>query len=140
MDTFQLHERLRADCHVLGPMGDRCLLLLHRDALIPWYIVVPETVAPELHLLSPALRAAVTRVLDALACFVEDHHGAERVNVAAIGNLVPQLHLHVVGRSTDDICWPGVVWGRLPDGPAWTDVGLAHVRQGLVAAGLQESA
>ena len=57
--------------------------------------------------------------------------GCHKVNVAAIGNRVPQLHLHVVGRRRDDPCWPGVVWGRLPEGPEYTQSRLEELQGSL---------
>ncbi|KAB7623899.1 HIT domain-containing protein [Alkalilimnicola sp. S0819] len=135
MDGFQLHPRLAADCHVLGHK-DGGWLLLQRNALLPWYILVPETGHGQLHELPPDQRARVRAQLDALAAFVQTHHGCRRVNLAAIGNLVPQLHIHVVGRREDDPCWPGVVWGRLPAGPDWGPAALEGIRQALRAAGL----
>ncbi|MDX1588725.1 MAG: HIT family protein [Oleiphilaceae bacterium] len=114
MPSFTLHPQLQADCHVLGWLLD-CQLLLHRNPLLPWYILVPQTDAGELHQLDATQRREVDRAMDALARFVLAHHLCERTNVAAIGNRVPQLHIHVVGRWSGDPCWPDVVWGNLPD-------------------------
>jgi diadenosine tetraphosphate (Ap4A) HIT family hydrolase len=118
MPPFSLDDRLRDDTHVLGRVGE-ILVLLHRNATVPWFILVPRVNAQELHDLD---NADAARLLDAariVSRFVRDHFPTDKVNVAAIGNIVRQLHLHVVGRRADDPCWPGVVWGRLPDGPPW---------------------
>lgn len=128
--TFSLHPQLARDFHAMASHGD-CRLLLRRNALIPWYIIVPEAAESELHLLPEAQRARVYRLSERLAAFVKERHGSARVNVAAIGNMVPQLHLHVVGRSPGDPCWPGVVWGALPDGPDWTGKELVELRRAL---------
>jgi len=109
-------------------------VLLHRNGSLPWYIVVPESEAGELHELSASQRQTVDRVTDAVARFVKEHHGSQRTNVAAIGNRVPQLHIHVVGRSPGDPCWPDVVWGNLPPASERDKVALAVIRQALGAA------
>lgn len=131
MDGFQLHSRLAADCHVITRLA-ACHLLLQRNSLLPWYILVPEVDMLELHLLPHPLRTRIRDETDTIAGFIKLHHGCMHTNVALIGNVVPQLHVHVIGRSPGDICWPGVAWGNLPDGPAWTDAELASIRGALV--------
>lgn len=131
--TFSLHPQLAADFHHLHAL-DGCHILLRRNALIPWYIIVPETDLSELDRLPDRQRQQVYGLGDQLARFVRDTHGSQRVNVAAIGNLVPQLHLHVIGRSPGDPCWPGVVWGQLPDGPDWSEQELGNLRRKLAQA------
>jgi diadenosine tetraphosphate (Ap4A) HIT family hydrolase len=117
---FELHPRLLEDCHSLGRFA-LSHLLLHRNASLPWLILVPEVVASvsELHELDARSRRTLDEEVDAVARYLKDSRGAQKINVAAIGNLVPQLHVHVVGRHPDDPCWPGVVWGNLRCGPGW---------------------
>ncbi|SEO45077.1 HIT family protein [Aquisalimonas asiatica] len=133
MTVFAIHEQLQADCHVLGGYG-ACSVLLHRNGSLPWYIVVPETRALELDELSDAERIAVDGVTDALARFIKGFHRCERTNVAAIGNRVPQLHVHVVGRWQGDPCWPDPVWGNLPDAPPRSEAQLQAIRSALTEA------
>ncbi len=130
--TFTLHPQLAADFHHLHAFGG-CHVLLRRNALIPWYIIIPETGVSELDRLPDQQRQQVQALSDRLARFIRREHGSQRVNVAAIGNLVPQLHLHVIGRSPDDPCWPGVVWGQLPDGPDWSEADVARLANKLVS-------
>ncbi len=111
--AFDLHPQLRNDCHEIGRLNG-CHILLHRNSNLPWYILVPETDAGELHELTPEKRQNLDALMDSIACFLKTHHQCHRTNVAAIGNRVPQLHLHVVGRWEGDACWPDVVWGNLP--------------------------
>ncbi|TVP58145.1 MAG: HIT family protein [Halomonadaceae bacterium] len=117
MTGFTLHSQLENDCHVMGHLHG-CLLLLHRNSALPWYILVPKSNVNQLHLLPPATRSGLNRAMDQMAEFVLSQPGCEHTNVAAIGNRVPQLHLHVVGRWQGDPCWPGVIWGNLPEAPA----------------------
>lgn len=120
MAEFELHPRLLADCHRLGRFR-LSHLLLHRNASLPWLILVPEVpdAVHELYELEGPDRRELADEIDFVARFVKDSLGAQKINIAAIGNLVPQLHVHVVGRHPGDPCWPGVVWGRLPDAPEW---------------------
>ncbi len=114
--TFQLHPQLASDCHLLGRVPEG-LVLVHRKASVPWFLLVPATEHEQLHLLPSELRLAVLERLNQLATWVHGRFDCDRVNVAAIGNVVPQLHLHAIGRRKDDPFWPGVVWGQpLPDG------------------------
>lgn len=128
MTDFNLHPQLEADCHWVGRL-ENCQILLHHNAGVPWYIVVPETAARELHEMDMAERGDVDWVLDAVARFIKHHHGSERINLGAIGNRVPQLHIHVIGRCEGDPCWPDAIWGHLPEGPTWSDAAIDAIRQ-----------
>ncbi len=115
---FQIHERLREDCHVLGRFA-LCHLLLNRNATLPWLILVPETDATDLLDLPPPVLSEILSEAHAVSHFIKHRLDWPKVNLAAIGNLVPQLHLHLVGRRPGDACWPLPVWGHLPPGPAY---------------------
>ena len=129
---FELHPRLVADCHELGRCG-AVRMLLQRNASLPWFVLVPETAALELHELPAGSRLALVTLTDAVARFVKQRFCCDKLNVAAIGNRVPQLHVHVVGRRVDDCCWPDVVWGRELPPAAYTDPELQSVTAALVA-------
>lgn len=128
MTDFEIHSRLLEDCHRVGRFA-LSHVLLHRNASLPWLILVPEVndAVRELFELEAASRRALDEEIDALARYLKRSLGAQKINVAAIGNLVPQLHVHVVGRHAGDPCWPGVVWGNLPPGPAWTPEQLREI-------------
>jgi diadenosine tetraphosphate (Ap4A) HIT family hydrolase len=109
--AFELHPRLAAGGTEIGRLGG-CRLLLKNNALFPWLILTPE-VGPELedlHQLPPAqydeVMAAVRRVSE----FVASYFQPEKLNVACIGNQIRQMHVQIVGRSSDDPAWPGTVW------------------------------
>lgn len=125
MAPFVLDPRLAADCHRIGRLS-RCDLLLHRNAALPWWILVPETACRELVALPEAERSEVRREIDAVSRFVLDTPGVEKLNVAAIGNVVAQLHVHVVGRHRGDPCWPAPVWGNLGGEAHYTDAEIAE--------------
>lgn len=114
---FTLHPQLAKDCFVLGDWP-LCRMLLMNDASYPWLILVPRRNGiREVHELEDADRrllwdesAALSRAL--MAAFKGD-----KLNVAALGNVVPQLHVHHVVRFKTDPAWPAPVWGRLPPQP-----------------------
>jgi diadenosine tetraphosphate (Ap4A) HIT family hydrolase len=132
---FELHPQLLADCHQVGrfPLSH---VLLHRNASLPWLILVPEVSADvrELYELAVESRRQLDTEIDTLAPYLKQSLGAQKINVAAIGNLVPQLHIHVVGRHPGDPCWPGVVWGNLPPGPAWEPDKISEIAAFIAAA------
>lgn len=119
MEQPPLDPRLARDTHALCQSAAG-RVLLHRNATVPWLILVPDTEVRRLHELDPRLRGRVSGEMDRLSQYVMRAFECEHVNVAAIGNIVEQLHIHIIGRRHDDPLWPGVVWGRLGDGPAYT--------------------
>ncbi|MDZ7788597.1 MAG: HIT family protein [Halofilum sp. (in: g-proteobacteria)] len=123
MKGFELHPRLAADTHLLGRL-DLSLVLLHRDAGVPWYLLVPTAGAAETIDLAAAERERLNTEIQRLGEFVRELHQPDRLNIAAIGNLVPQLHVHVIARHEHDPCWPGVVWGRLATEHRYDDADL----------------
>ncbi|WP_395373815.1 HIT family protein [Marinicella sp. W31] len=110
MTHFQIDPQLLQDTHsICAHRGFH--ILLHRNASIPWFIVVPETTAVELYQLSSEQSKILQFIQSALGDFLQQGFHAEKINIAAIGNIVRQLHVHVIGRFEADPCWPGVVWG-----------------------------
>jgi diadenosine tetraphosphate (Ap4A) HIT family hydrolase len=109
--AFVLHERLERGSFDLGVHGI-CRVLLKDQAHFPWVLLVPEVDAAvtDLHHLSAAQYDAVCRSIRVFSAGMAQWPGVEKINVAAIGNQVPQLHIHIVGRHAGDIAWPGVVW------------------------------
>lgn len=111
MKKFQLDSQLQKDCIALGEL-EHCLLLLMNNALLPWFILVPKTNKTELYELANDVQVGVWVEVNAVSKFVKNEFAIDKLNVAAIGNVVKQLHIHVIGRKYNDFCWPGVVWGR----------------------------
>lgn len=107
-----IHAQLAHDTHLLGHLEDTAVLL-HRNASVPWFILIPATQATEFLALPEALRNRVLGESARTAAFVQQYFGSPKINFAAIGNVVSQLHLHVVGRDPADCCWPNPVWGHL---------------------------
>jgi diadenosine tetraphosphate (Ap4A) HIT family hydrolase len=126
-----IHSQLLADCHVLGPL-QASTLLLHRNAVLHWFLLVPDTQALDLLELEVAPRNALLADAARIHRYLRERLGYPRVNVGALGLVVPQLHLHVVGRREGDPCWPAPVWGRLAEGPSYSDAALEQLRGDLV--------
>jgi diadenosine tetraphosphate (Ap4A) HIT family hydrolase len=88
------------------------------DANYPWFILVPDREGiTEIHQLDAADRRQLLHESCALAAALERVFQADKLNIAALGNVVPQLHLHHIVRYRDDPAWPAPVWGRLPARP-----------------------
>lgn len=130
MANFAIHAQLRADCHQLGRMGV-CHLLLNRNAMVPWFILVPECEGGDILDLDTDERNLVMTEAALVARFVKAHFALAKINFAAIGNVVPQLHIHVIGRSPDDPCWPAPVWGNLQAMRDYSSQELAVIREQL---------
>jgi diadenosine tetraphosphate (Ap4A) HIT family hydrolase len=110
MDNFELDSRLANDCLVLGELNVSLLLLVN-NSLLPWFILVPKTSVTEVTDLTPSDQAELLEEINLLSAFVKGNFNISKLNVASIGNIVSQLHIHVVGRDPSDFCWPNVVWG-----------------------------
>jgi len=127
---FELDAQLQQDCFRLGRL-EFCQVLLLDNAAVPWFVLVPETGVAEICDLPVAQQQQLLRETSAVANFVRQAFVTEKLNIAAIGNIVRQLHVHVVGRRAGDYCWPGVVWGTVPP-ERYTDERLAQLRANIV--------
>ncbi|MFM4917737.1 HIT domain-containing protein [Aeromonas dhakensis] len=114
---FELHSRLQADTRLLGDLP-LCRVLLAKDSQYPWLILVPRVAnLREIHHLAPAQQQQLMLESCAVASLMEQALRPDKINVAALGNLVPQLHLHHVARFSTDKAWPGPIWGAHPSLP-----------------------
>lgn len=141
MNTITLDPRLRADCFVLGRLTVSHILLMN-NRLFPWLILVPETPETELYELNEAMQKNLLEDINRVSRLVKSAFSVDKLNVAAIGNVVSQLHVHVIGRRATDPCWPGVVWGsgqaELYE-PAERDRVIRRTTEGLAPDGLRPS-
>ena len=110
---FELHPQLAKDCVVLGDFP-LTRVLLNKDANYPWFILVPRREAiREIFELSEADQQHLLWESSYFSRQVYDLFNAEKLNVAALGNMVPQLHVHHIVRYQKDVAWPGPVWGQV---------------------------
>lgn len=115
-DAFHLNTQLAADTFFVGDMPLSQLLLMN-NAELPWLILVPRIhSAVELTDLSKAQQNQLMREVTLAHALLADFN-PDKINTAAIGNLVSQLHMHVVARYSDDPAWPKPVWGVLEPRP-----------------------
>ncbi len=115
--SFKLNPTLEADSYVLGtfPLS---LLLLINDSQYPWFTLVPQrSNISEIYELSETEQTQLWLESRQLSIAVMQVHKGDKLNVAAIGNMVNQLHLHHVVRFKTDKCWPKPIWGQLPMKP-----------------------
>ena len=131
---FSLDPRLAADTHAVGELSLSRLLLMD-DARFPWLILVPRIAgARELLDLDEADRRSLLTELSDLGRVLETLLHPDKLNIAALGNVVPQLHVHVIARYTSDATWPQPVWGhgeRIAYDPAARDARIAELRDAL---------
>lgn len=112
-----IHPRLAADCLVLGRFPLSYLLLM-QDANYPWFILVPDREnIQEIYQLSEDDQRQLLRESSRLGEALMRGFQGDKLNVAALGNMVPQLHVHHIVRHRTDPAWPAPVWGRVPARP-----------------------
>lgn len=123
---FALDPRLAADCGLVGDLALSRVLLMN-DSRYDWLILVPrQPGAVELTDLEEAAHLVLTREIRAVSRALQQHAAPLKINVAALGNMVRQLHVHIVARRGDDAAWPGPVWG--------VGVATPHTPAGLAQA------
>ncbi|WP_026146738.1 HIT domain-containing protein [Methylomonas sp. MK1] len=117
MPHFLLHQKLAQDCFNVGSFALTELLMMN-DSQYPWFILVPRRHnIREIYQLDQADRQALQAESCLLAETLVNIYHPDKLNIAAIGNLVPQLHLHHVVRYQTDKAWPAPVWGKLASLP-----------------------
>ena len=125
---FEIHHQLSADCHYLGTLPI-CHVLLHKNAMLPWFILVPEVDVEDLLDVDTETRNRIMQEAAWISTFIKHEMQCSKVNVAALGNVVRQLHVHVVGRNPGDGCWPLPVWGNLKTASPYSAMDIAGIVQ-----------
>lgn len=116
-EIFAFDPRLEADSIAVADLA-LSAVRLSRDGAYPWVILVPRRAGvTELFDLSAQDRAVLTEEIAQVSAALKAITGCDKLNVAAIGNVVSQLHIHVVARFRTDKAWPGPIWGRFPAEP-----------------------
>ncbi|NLU11643.1 MAG: HIT domain-containing protein [Gammaproteobacteria bacterium] len=130
---FKLDERLFKDTVVLGDFT-LCRVLLMNDSRYPWLILVPRRAGiSELFELEMAEQQQLWQETSYVGQVLKDVFQADKINIATLGNVVKQLHMHIVVRMQDDAAWPAPVWGN-GAAQGYTDEALAAMRARLQAA------
>ena len=114
---FELHADLQRGGFIIGNFP-LCTLLAINDATYPWFVLVPRRAGlRELYELTDADRLLFMHESTTLARQLAGAFNADKMNVAALGNITPQLHIHHIVRYKDDPAWPAPVWGKFPARP-----------------------
>lgn len=109
--SFELHDQLAADTITLGTLP-LSLALLMNDERFPWIILVPRVdAARDLIDLGYDDQRQLLGEIGTASRALREHFSPDKLNVATLGNMVPQLHVHVIARQTSDAAWPAPVWG-----------------------------
>lgn len=134
--SFVLHQQLAADCFAVGDLP-LCRVLLTNDQRYPWFILVPRREGiSEIHQLTAKDREQLWHESDWFSRQLDQLFAPDKLNIAALGNMVPQLHLHHIARFKTDAAWPAPVWGKHA-AKAYTEVaaeqriGQIHTRLAL---------
>lgn len=126
MSEFNLDPTLSQDCFLLKETK-HSLVLLMNNSLYHWFIIVPKASAIEWFELDDEMQSAVMAEINELSRWMKSDLAVDKINIASIGNIVSQLHIHVVGRSSTDASWPAVVWGA-KEKLSYTDEELKRVK------------
>ncbi|MEN1939526.1 HIT family protein [Luteimonas sp. MJ246] len=128
-EPYALHPQLAADSHPLAGLA-LCDLQLMDDSNYPWLVLVPRVAgARELLDLDPGQRKDLVEEITRCEQLLLDVFQPHKLNVAALGNLVPQLHVHVIARFEHDPAWPAPVWGRVASRPYAPEALVGRVRE-----------
>ncbi len=112
MSDFQLHPQLQKDCFVLGKF-ELCQVLLMNDSQFPWFILVPQRAdIREIYELTDEEQILLIQESSYLAKKLAEIFNADKLNIAAIGNVVSQLHIHHIVRYENDKAWAAPIWGK----------------------------
>ena len=128
---IELHPQLKKDCIQLGEFT-LCSLLLLNDANYPWFILLPNRAGiTEMHQLSEIDQQQLMTESMFFSQCLEQVFQADKLNIAALGNVVPQLHIHHIARFTTDACWPAPVWGAVSTIP-YNEAQLKNIKKQLL--------
>ncbi|MBX9711649.1 MAG: HIT family protein [Xanthobacteraceae bacterium] len=113
-DAWTLHSQLRTDTINIGDLPLSQVLII-KDSNYPWLLLVPRRVGvSDITDLNEVEQGQLMTEINRVAVAVKAITKPDKLNIAALGNLVPQLHIHVIGRRTSDAAWPRPVWGAVP--------------------------
>jgi diadenosine tetraphosphate (Ap4A) HIT family hydrolase len=133
MSDFMLHPRLAVGGHHLGTLLN-CEVLLKNNAHYAWFVIVPR-VGPqktEITDLNETEYADINACTLVVSQFLESEFSPDKINIGNIGNIVQQMHIHVIGRSEKDPAWPDVVWGNSEKIP-YSDTRVEEIKNAFKA-------
>ncbi len=130
---FELHPDLQRDGIEIGCLS-LCRILLINDSQYPWFVLVPERWGVRDTIdLNPADYQQLWEESRIFSLAIMNAFNGDKLNVAALGNMTPQLHIHHIVRYHDDPAWPGPIWGRHPMTP-YSEIAIAETKKKLLKA------
>lgn len=109
-NLFNLDNRIASSCFHLGDW-ELSSVLLKNTRHYPWFLLVPRKIdVTEINQLSKADRYELMDEIDRISTIIKEYFKPNKLNIGAIGNIVSQLHVHVVARFTTDLSWPHSIW------------------------------
>ncbi len=131
--SFQLHPRLQTDSLAITEL-QLCELRLLNDSQYPWFILVPKRPdITEIYQLSETDQQLLQQESSLIAKTMAELFKADKMNIAAIGNMVPQLHIHHIARYKTDVAWPAPVWGKF-DAVPYSEQQYTKISSQILAA------
>lgn len=131
-DSFELHSQLKQDSFEIAELP-LCSLLLCNDSAYPWFILVPRIVdIEEIYQLDWQDQQQLMNESSLLGELLMQEFKGDKLNIAAIGNLVPQLHIHHIVRFKEDRCWPKPIWGQYPAIP-YSSEEISTIKNNIMA-------
>lgn len=125
MAEFTLNKKISDDSILISKL-ELSELRLMNDANYPWFILIPQqNNLCEIYDLTDNQQKILMSEINKLAKFIKTHFKADKINIANLGNIVEQLHIHVIARYKDDKAWPDPVWGKYPQKKYLTEQILA---------------
>jgi diadenosine tetraphosphate (Ap4A) HIT family hydrolase len=131
VENMNLDERLKADCHIVCELEQSTLLLLN-NSLVDWLILVPHCEEIELTNLPFSQQTSILSEVNLVARFIQQTCAPNKLNIATLGNVVSQLHIHVIGRKQSDPYWPAPVWGQAQNEP-YTEKQVQQIKDRFTA-------
>ena len=133
MTDFIMHPRLAAGGSHLVTL-ENCEVLLKNNANYTWFVIVPRVSLDKTEIthLSEAEYSDINACTLIVCQFLELEYAPDKINIGNIGNIVQQMHIHVIGRSEKDPAWPEVVWGH-PEKKPYSDERVEDIKNALKA-------
>ncbi|MFT5906490.1 MAG: diadenosine tetraphosphate (Ap4A) HIT family hydrolase [Cryomorphaceae bacterium] len=128
MTDFKMHPRLAAGGFHLAILNN-CEVILKNNAHYTWFVIVPRVSAEktEVTQLSEAEFSDINACTLIVSRFLDSEFSPDKINIGNIGNIVQQMHIHVIGRSEKDPAWPEVVWGH-PEKTPYSDERVEEIK------------
>lgn len=124
---MKLDERLQADSKHIYELAESTLLLMN-NSLVDWFMLIPRCDEIEFTKLPFELQTEILKEINLVAQFIQNQFSPDKLNIATLGNVVSQMHIHVIGRKFNDPYWPAPVWGQAGS-RIYTDDQVAKIKQ-----------